>query len=91
MTRDNQSSNQPDRENLMLPKNFSASQINWVGLITAGISILGYIQADNYIAQYPRAVAVIGGVIGILTITLRFVDKQPVRLPFQSAKDNGEY
>lgn len=77
-------------ENLSLPKNFSSSQINWIGIVTTLIGVLGYLQADNLIAQYPRVVSGIGVAIGLLTLVMRYIDVQPVRLPFQSSEE-GEY
>jgi SNF family Na+-dependent transporter len=59
-------------------KAFFDSKTNWVGIITFLISIVTYFQGLDWIQQNPKIVAMIGMVLGVLTIILRMLSTEKI-------------
>jgi len=60
-------------------KAWYASKSIWLGLLTFALSVLGFAQGQEFIQQWPAVVTVIGAIVGVLTILLRFVTAAPIR------------
>lgn len=61
-------------------KRWFQSKTVWLGILTLILSILTFIQGEEWISQYPQVVAIIGTVIGVLTIILRFFTHKSMEL-----------
>lgn len=64
-----------------LPKPFLLSKTNWLGIITIAISTFTFLQDQPLISDNPQVVSIIGIVIGLLIIILRYFTEQPVNPP----------
>lgn len=62
----------------MLPKPQVQSKMNWLGMIVTVISMLGLLQGEEWIQQYPQVVAALGIAAGILTVIFRQFTIRPV-------------
>ena len=49
--------------------------LGWLTFITG---LLGYLVADQWIAQYPEVTAVLLSVLGVLQVVLRWLTKLPL-------------
>ena len=63
----------------MFGKDWWQSKTFWVGTMEVVISILALLAGDQLISQNPRTVAVLGIVVGILTIVLRKITAEPIK------------
>ena len=73
----------------MLPwKKWFESKSIWLGLLTLMISIFSFLTNEEWIREYPKAVAIIGTIIGILTIILRYLAQNPMKATME-IKDVG--
>lgn len=59
-------------------KPFFMSKTNWVGIITFLISLATYFQGLDWIQTNPKLVAVIGMLLGVLTIILRMISAEKI-------------
>ena len=71
------------------PKNWWLSKTNWFGILTFLISVVGFIAGTDFIKQYPEVVSIIGAVVGILTVILRYLTTGPVSPPTSGGTNNG--
>lgn len=62
-------------------KGFSHSKTVWSGVLVSSLSILSYVQGLDLVANYPAAISIIGVLIGIGMIALRFLTNEPIRTP----------
>jgi len=60
------------------PKNPLKSKLNILGALQLAASLCALLGGSELIQQYPKAVAVIGGISGVVTIVLRFYTSLPV-------------
>ncbi|TXH41138.1 MAG: hypothetical protein E6Q97_38255 [Desulfurellales bacterium] len=63
----------------MESKSALSSKTVWVGILTTAAATLGFLQGQEFIVQYPKAVAGIGAAVGLLTIVLRFMTTVPIK------------
>jgi hypothetical protein len=61
-------------------KTWYQSKTVWLGLLTLTISILSFLQGEEWIQRYPDFVAALGTSVGIATIMLRYVSEKPMAL-----------
>lgn len=61
-----------------MTKKPTQSRLIWVGVLTTLASTLGFLQGQEYIAQYPQIVAGLGAAVGILTVVLRLMTTKPI-------------
>lgn len=59
-------------------KNIFKSKTFYVNLITAVVSIVGFFQGQEWVAQNPEAVAILGTVVGVANVILRLLTKEAV-------------
>ena len=73
----------------MLPwKKWFESKSIWFGLLTLTVSILSFLAGEEWIRDYPRVVAIMGTVVGVLTIILRFLAQRPMKATME-IKEEG--
>lgn len=60
------------------PKNPLTSKLNILGALQLAASVCALLGGSELIQQYPKAVAVIAGISGVVTIVLRFMTSLPV-------------
>ena len=60
------------------PKNPLTSKLNILGMLQVASSVLALLVGSEVIQQYPKAVAVLVGVSGVVTIVLRFMTSVPI-------------
>jgi hypothetical protein len=60
-------------------KKWYLSKTVWVGTVEIVIAVLLLLAGDQLIAENPKVVAVIGTIVGILTIVLRKLTNQPLK------------
>lgn len=60
-------------------KSALSSKTIWVGVLTTVASTLGFLQGQEFIAQYPHVVAGLGAAVGLITIALRFITTVPIK------------
>lgn len=66
------------------------SRLNWVGIITTIVSLGTYFKGSELIANNPTLVSVAGMVVGIGTIILRVITKEPITGVVKAKEeDNG--
>lgn len=70
----------------MQPKPQLESKMNWLGVIVTIVSVLGLLQGEEWIQQYPQVVAGLGIAAGFLTVILRQFTVKPVRKLFDNGK-----
>lgn len=61
-------------------KRFYESKTVWLGVATAALSILTFLQGEDWIKEYPQVVAGIGTVVGVLTIVVRYFTSASMEL-----------
>lgn len=54
-------------------KNFLKSRTIWVNVLTVAAGVLTYFQDHSLIAENPDIVAVLGGVLALVNVGLRFL------------------
>ena len=54
------------------------SRMVWVAVLTIVVSIIGVLQAEELIAQYPTVVAILGIVLGVANVILRFITTKAI-------------
>lgn len=59
-------------------KSIFASKLTWTGVITFAISLITFFSGQSFISENPELVAFFGMLIGVLTVVLRWLTKQPV-------------
>jgi hypothetical protein len=60
------------------PKPALASKTMRVAILTTVVSVLALLQGEQWIAEYPQVVAVIGVAIGVVQVVLRTLTSRPV-------------
>lgn len=60
------------------PKSPLTSKTNMLGMLQVASSVLALLAGSEVIQQYPKAVAAIIGVSGVVTIVLRFMTSVPI-------------
>jgi hypothetical protein len=61
-------------------KKWYQSKAVWLGIFVLILSILSFLQGEAWIQEYPTAVTVIGTVVGVLTIVIRFLTGTTMKL-----------
>lgn len=61
-------------------KRFYESKAVWLGLLTLIVSILSFLQNEEWVVNYPYVVSAIGTTVGILTIIIRYLTDVPMKL-----------
>jgi len=61
-------------------KRFFESKTVWLGILMLVASILGFLQGEEWIKEYPNVVALLGTAAGILTIVIRYFTEKPLAL-----------
>jgi hypothetical protein len=56
------------------------SKTVWANVLTSIASILLLLQGESWIAKNPETVAILGTIMGMLNIVLRFITKTEVSL-----------
>lgn len=69
-------------------KEWYKSKAMWLGLITLIVSILTFVQGESWVRDYPIVVSVIGTIVGVLTIVIRYFTIEPLK--FKRIQQNGE-
>ena len=64
----------------MGPKLVWLSKTVWVNVLTFLVAVFGLLQGQDWIASNPQWVAIIGAVVGVLNVLIRFVTHQPLTL-----------
>ena len=59
-------------------KSAIGSRLNWVGILTMIVSIGTYFNGSELIANNPALVSAAGAVVGLATVLLRLVTKEPI-------------
>lgn len=62
----------------MNEKGFFSSKLNILGLVTFLVSLFSFLQGNEFVQQYPKAVSIIGTALGVLIIVLRLLTNEPV-------------
>jgi hypothetical protein len=62
----------------MYPKLLVASKTFWVNVLTFLVAVLGLLQGQEWIADHPQAVSIVGMAIGGINIALRWLTDRPV-------------
>jgi len=60
-------------------KEWYRSKAVWLGILTLVVSILSFLEGEEWIAAYPGLVAALGTVVGIATVVIRFLTKTPLK------------
>lgn len=60
------------------PKNPLTSKLNLLGALQLVVSVCALLGGSELIQQYPKAVAVVAGISGVVTIVLRFMTSVPI-------------
>lgn len=61
-------------------KRWFQSKVVWLGILTFIISLLSFLQGEELIKQYPEVISILGIIIGVLTIIVRYMTDQPMEL-----------
>jgi hypothetical protein len=71
-------SNETPTEDIKMGKGALWSKLNWVGILTAAVSIGTYFKGSELIADNPTAVSIVGTIVGVATVLLRLVTREPI-------------
>lgn len=55
------------------------SRTFWVGVLTILVSVLTLLKGDEFISSYPHVVALIGAILGVAIIALRFATDTAIK------------
>lgn len=55
------------------------SMTAWVAILTFAASLLEFVRDQPMVANNAKAVAIIGMVLGVVTLGLRLITKQPIK------------
>ena len=58
------------------------SRTVWLGF---AVAILSQLASEEWIREYPQAIAWIGTAVGLLTVALRFLTSEPLKPPFDDS------
>lgn len=61
-------------------KKFYESKTVWLGILTLIVSVLTFMQGEEWVTQYPKIVSAVGTAIGVLTIVLRYLTENAMAL-----------
>lgn len=67
------------------------SKTFWVSVLTFLVSMLGFLQGHEWIAENPTVVAILGMALGILNIVLRSITDTAVLFGRKKPKDRLNY
>lgn len=59
-------------------KNFLRSKTIWVNVLTFAAGVITFFQDHELILENPDVVAVLGGVLALVNVGLRFLTGEPV-------------
>lgn len=71
-------------------KRWFESKAVWLGILTTTISILTFLQGEEWIQTYPMIIAGAGTAIGILQIFIRYITNTPMML-VENMKSKQKY
>ena len=60
-------------------KKWFESKSVWLGLLILILSIISFIVDEEWIKDYPKVVAILSTVVGVLTIVLRYLAINPMK------------
>lgn len=62
------------------PKPIWQSKMFWFNVFTFVAYVLTFLMGEDYIAENPKAVAIIGGILGVVNIALRMITEKAVTI-----------
>jgi len=64
----------------VVSKPWYQSRTLWLAVLTFVAGLVGFLQADEFVAEYPQVVAGLGIALAVVQVALRFLTSRPIKL-----------